>query len=229
MIPAAIRMARGLWFRLRGINPQSTLKKSNLPRAWVFTAFIILAGVVVRFNTIVHPFTLADNRHYMFYVFRILLRNAVTKYGAVLVYMVSAWLSINTLGTAEPLQDEINASKDKSQPLVEDITSCRASFLLVWIASTALSVITAPLVEPRYFIIPWLMWRLHVPWYNYKSPNLEEKQKKKSLVNLVKGHDHRLWLETLWFLAVNAVTGYMFLYRGYSWPQEPGKVQRFMW
>jgi hypothetical protein len=25
------------------------------------------------------------------------------------------------------------------------------------------------------------------------------------------------------------VTGYVFLYKGFEWPQEPGKVQRFMW
>jgi alpha-1,2-glucosyltransferase len=44
-----------------------------------------------------------------------------------------------------------------------------------------------------------------------------------------KGHDYRLWMETAWFLAINAITGYVFLYRGFSWPQEPGLVQRFMW
>lgn len=228
MIPAAILVARGLWFRLRGINPQSTSIKSNLPRAWVFTAFIILSGLVVRFNTIVHPFTLADNRHYMFYVFRILLRNALTKYGAVAAYMVCAWLSINTLSTPGLSQKKLHASKDKSPPL-EDTTSCHASFVLVWLASTALSVITAPLVEPRYFILPWLMWRLRVPWYNYRNPSLKGKGKKESMASLLKSHDHRLWLETLWFLFVNAITGYMFLYRGFSWPQEPGNVQRFMW
>jgi len=38
-----------------------------------------------------------------------------------------------------------------------------------------------------------------------------------------------LVLETVWYIAINAVTGYLFLYRGFEWPQEPGKVQRFMW
>lgn len=42
-------------------------------------------------------------------------------------------------------------------------------------------------------------------------------------------HDHRLWLETAWFLTVNLATGYIFLYWGFEWPQEPGRVQRFMW
>ena len=46
---------------------------------------------------------------------------------------------------------------------------------------------------------------------------------------LYEQHDHRLWLETVWFLALNLITGYIFLYWGFEWPQEPGKVQRFMW
>ena len=46
---------------------------------------------------------------------------------------------------------------------------------------------------------------------------------------LYKRHDDRLWLETVWFLTINLVTGYIFLYWGFEWPQEPGKVQRFMW
>jgi alpha-1,2-glucosyltransferase len=44
-----------------------------------------------------------------------------------------------------------------------------------------------------------------------------------------KGGGLLLWGETFWFLLINTVTGYVFLYRGFEWPQEPGKVQRFMW
>ena len=42
-------------------------------------------------------------------------------------------------------------------------------------------------------------------------------------------YDQRLWLETLWMLAVNAVTGYVFLKWDFTWPQEVSKAQRFMW
>lgn len=41
--------------------------------------------------------------------------------------------------------------------------------------------------------------------------------------------DYALWIETLWFLVINAVTGYIFLYWGFEWASEPGAVQRFMW
>ena len=53
--------------------------------------------------------------------------------------------------------------------------------------------------------------------------------KKPVLWDLLDHGDHRLWLETFWFLLINAVTGYMFLYKGFTWPQEPGRIQRFMW
>jgi alpha-1,2-glucosyltransferase len=80
---------------------------------------------------------------------------------------------------------------------------------------------TAPLVEPRYFIIPWILWRLHVP-----SMPASLSSKGRSVPN---GYDARLGLETLWLLAVNSAVTYMFIYRGFTWPNEPGKVQRFLW
>lgn len=51
-------------------------------------------------------------------------------------------------------------------------------------------------------------------------------------LGLLRGYDNRLWAETVWFLAINAVTGYVFLYRGFEWDvegDERDRVQRFMW
>ena len=81
--------------------------------------------------------------------------------------------------------------------------------VLSWQLATTLSLATAPLVEPRYFILPWIFWRMQII-----APMQERRM---------------LWAETAWFLSINAWTGYMFLFRGFEWPQEPGKVQRFMW
>lgn len=183
-----------------------------------------LMATVVHFNTIVHPFTLADNRHYMFYVFRLLLRHSLTKYAVVPVYFVCAWLVINALGSTKSGAGE------------------RASFVLVWLAATTLSLVTAPLVEPRYFMIPWLIWRLHVP---EMVPPADAKDKKDDSESkntneaLPKQHNsyhamawirtHLLWIELAWFLLVNCATCWLFLERPFEWVQEPGKLQRFMW
>ncbi|OCK78057.1 glycosyltransferase family 59 protein [Lepidopterella palustris CBS 459.81] len=217
------------------------------PRIILSAVFIALGSAAVHYNTIVHPFTLADNRHYVFYVFRLLLRHPALKYMAVLVYIFCGWAAIQCFGFKPingPPDQTITSRrnrKGKSKALEtreNHDQSCQVSFVIVWLATTALSVITAPLVEPRYFIIPWIMWRLHVPSIaaspsssdaTRDSPSKSPSLWKKVTQALGQGYDLRLWLETAWFFMINFFTAYMFLYRGFVWPQEPGKVQRFMW
>ncbi|KAJ4357655.1 glucosyltransferase [Didymosphaeria variabile] len=177
------------------------------------TLFNGFAFVAVHFNTIVHPYTLADNRHYVFYVFRILLRYPAVRYIAIPVYYICALLTIRTLGASPPAYVGSTKRTPKKQQRVDSVKSdsVQISFVIVWTAATTLSVITAPLVEPRYFIIPWVLWRLHVPASKSKATTSQ------------------LALETVWLLAVNVGVGYMFLNKGFEWPNEPGKVQRFLW
>lgn len=182
----------------------------------LFTMFIMMA--IVHYNTIVHPFTLADNRHYTFYVFRILLRHPSLRYLAIPVYYLCAWAVFAALGA--PALPTLNMNREKEsnnrsagKPMLKNAVNDQCStrpctfWLLIWLATTAMSLCTAPLVEPRYCIIPWIIWRLHISTRDR----------------------YRLWLETLWFLVINASTCYIFLFWGFSWPQEPDKVQRFMW
>ncbi|EOD50808.1 putative alpha- glucosyltransferase alg10 protein [Neofusicoccum parvum UCRNP2] len=241
-------------------------QKHLLPRIWVLAACTLLATAAVHFNTIIHPFTLADNRHYVFYVFRILRLHPAIKYLAAPVYVLSGWAVIQALGSSSRLtiaerikavpaapetkdedkseeKEEGKESKPelpegvKNEDLVEE--GCQASFVLVWLATTTLNLITAPLVEPRYFIVPWVMWRLHFP-INASGKDVvlgksgaekekAEEERKKDGKGEDYGHNKSLWVETAWFLAVNVVTGYIFLNWGFLWPQEPGKLQRFMW
>ncbi|KAJ5758736.1 Dol-P-Glc:Glc(2)Man(9)GlcNAc(2)-PP-Dol alpha-1-2-glucosyltransferase [Penicillium odoratum] len=275
-------------------------KQRRLPKlvAVFFVLPIMLA--IVHFNTIVHPFTLADNRHYVFYVFRLLLGvHPAVKYAAVLVYFLCGWAVISAFGfsivpapprllrippaqapTPEPVPaapasaneqaqgnrktrraNEKAAAKKDQQPKPKSKSKSkskqpepmspeayakvqeglikrrkeqpgapRVSFVLVWLAATTLSLVTAPLVEPRYFIIPWVMWRLHLP----AMPSLAafrkqrpETEKEREIADLATNAPK--FVETVWFLIINAVTGYLFLYKGFEWPQEPGKIQRFMW
>ncbi|KAE9363218.1 glycosyltransferase family 59 protein [Stipitochalara longipes BDJ] len=212
--------------------------------------------LIVKYNTIIHPFTLADNRHYMFYVFRYtILRHPLIRYLLAPIYIICAYLIYLTLSgpwhpaSSSVLQTKISNGTIQKQEKQADIPDNKVdeigcpttSFLIILLATTALSLITAPLVEPRYFIIPWVIWRLNVPHLpsRVNSPPGKQKQKRvrrpsDTVVDFIKywgweGHDYRLWLETTWFLLINFVTGYIFLYRGFEWPQEPGLVQRFMW
>ncbi|KAI5302799.1 glucosyltransferase [Ascosphaera pollenicola] len=138
----------------------------TLPGVLVSGVFIVAMVMIVHFNTIVHPFTLADNRHYVFYVFRISLRHPTIKYLVTPLYFVCAWASLSTLSGTWTRYSiaEAEESSCKAKPVPRtsegDIT---VSFVLVWLAATTLTLVTAPLVEPRYFIIPWVIWRLRVP------------------------------------------------------------------
>ncbi|KAK7191019.1 hypothetical protein DPSP01_007809 [Paraphaeosphaeria sporulosa] len=184
------------------------------PSALAALLFNVSAFAAVHFNTIIHPYSLADNRHYVFYVFRLLFRHPVVKYLAVGVYYICALLTIRILGAPPhpaPTPSAKTAPKRQQKLASAKDSSVQISFVLVWVGATALSVITAPLVEPRYFIIPWVIWRLHVPVEPGRATTV------------------RLALETAWLLAVNLGVGYMFLYREFTWASEPGSVQRFMW
>lgn len=220
--------------------------RNRFPRLAVFVPITAVMLVIVHYNTIVHPFTLADNRHYMFYVFRLLLRHPLIKYASVPVYALCAWAAITALGglfegpkssRPPPTRTEIkhNLQYRLPPPPPNLAPGNRVSFVLVWLLATSLSLITAPLVEPRYFIIPWLIWRLHVPSSSSESPDwgaeAQHPDGHSSSIShaMCHNHDHRLWLETIWFLAVNWATGHIFLHRGFEWPHEPGTVQRFIW
>ncbi|KAI5287099.1 glucosyltransferase [Ascosphaera aggregata] len=181
-----------------------------------------MMGVIVHFNTIIHPFTLADNRHYVFYVFRILLQHPLIKYAVTPLYCLCAWASISTLSGAWVTNSRTKSKRtgdDSNQERKSMDDTVRVSLVVIWLAATTLTLVTAPLVEPRYFIIPWVIWRLHVP-----PPPIEERTIKARILR-----NAPLLLESVWYMVINIVVGYMFLYRGFQWPQEPGVVQRFMW
>ncbi|KAI3318731.1 glycosyltransferase family 59 protein [Xylariaceae sp. AK1471] len=145
------------------------------------------ALLIVQFNTIIHPFTLADNRHYMFYVFRYsILKVWWIRYALVPIYVVCAWMCWGALQgsggspsaqekwiqspfisdsqkTASSVSREASAQSQSPTEAEAGPASPPTSTVLMLLLTTALSLMTAPLVEPRYFILPWVFWRLLVP------------------------------------------------------------------
>ncbi|KAK4140247.1 glycosyltransferase [Dichotomopilus funicola] len=243
---------------------------------------------VVQYNTIIHPFTLADNRHYMFYVFRYtILRSPAIRLGLIAAYTASRWLMWDQLAgishgptvteeatpssalTDEKAQQQTKSSNQQpdAEPnplpwLTTTSTSHVASTIppqtstaLLWLLTTSLSLITAPLVEPRYFILPWVFYRLLVPAWSISGPaptgngsaaGKESSSRKADTRAMGSGPlawvrgvgakvDVRLVVETAWFVGINVVTMYVFLARGFYWKGpdgellDEGRVQRFMW
>ncbi|TDZ34078.1 Dol-P-Glc:Glc(2)Man(9)GlcNAc(2)-PP-Dol alpha-1,2-glucosyltransferase [Colletotrichum trifolii] len=275
-----------------------TLFRSKIYQVVLTPACLLLTFLVVKFNTIIHPFTLADNRHYMFYIFRYTIRRpGLFRYYLVIPYTVARWLCWDTLGgcgqggflsdhTAEcsgkythtktgpfhnhpfadnpsaragkpPATEDVQISAEMAQdakyhpyalvklddPTFNSTQPTSASTAVLFLLATTLSLMTAPLVEPRYFILPWVFWRILVPaWRVHDHPithpavaYLERLPVLGMLVKFGKRFDIRLVLETLWFIVVNVVTMYIFLAKPYKWRDENGRVlengrlQRFMW
>ncbi|GAB2230144.1 hypothetical protein Drorol1_Dr00014401 [Drosera rotundifolia] len=154
--------------------------------ASIFLMFFALAAgfISVHFFSIAHPYLLADNRHYPFYLWRkVINNNRNMKYLLIPLYIYS-WVSIfDILG--------------KTQKKI---------WLLAYFFACAATLVPAPLIEFRYYTIPFFILMLHSPVTNSSK-----------------------WLLMgLAFIVVNNFTMSMFLFWPFKWDHEPG-TQRFIW
>lgn len=162
---------------------RSFWKNRLISFAFVFGAFA--AGLLsVHFFSIAHPYLLADNRHYPFYIWRKVIKAhwAVT-YLLVPLYVYS-WISILEI-----------LGKTKSR-----------IWVLAYFLASAAMLVPAPLVEFRYYTIPFFIFMLNCANFEIRK-----------------------WLLMgILFVGINIFTLWMFLFRPFHWYHEPG-VQRFIW
>ncbi|KAK6334024.1 glucosyltransferase [Orbilia brochopaga] len=206
------------------ITTAKTLFGSPL-KAATTAFFTLLIAAAVHTFTYTHPFMLADNRHYVFYLWRrTVLTHPNAKYVGVPLYLLSSFLVYRAIGLKPPpLPAATRAINPQSSPVVS--TTHTITFLLAFLAATAGTLVFAPLVEFRYFVVPWVMWRVHVGLEygaNYRSGGSWFYK------NKVGGVDLRVWAEAVVFLAVHVVTLKIFLEREFRWEGTEG-VMRFMW
>lgn len=115
----------------------------------VFLALIVASLVIVHFNTVVHPYLLADNRHYTFYVWKRLYEwYPISRYLLVPCYIV-VWFWIWTYVRWDSV-----------------------SFLAFFIC-LAVSIIPQKLMEYRYFILPYYVLRLNIKYSDWTHLGLE--------------------------------------------------------
>lgn len=143
-------------------------------------------GAVVAVNTYYHPYLLADNRNFRFYLFRrTLLRYDWAKFAAILVYFPAGWLLYTSLEHKSVL------------------------WVFAYTVAVAGGLVGAGLVEFRYFVLGWVIWRLN-------------------LSTQTDGNRVRRWGEIFWFLALDFWSAYVFFNWGFKWEQYED-LQRFMW
>jgi alpha-1,2-glucosyltransferase len=165
-------------------------------------ALMSLCFLAIHNFTIVHPYLRDDNRHLMFYVWRKLFaRHRMMKYAWIPLYTSSIML------IHMKLCNDCVISKMISHAYLSHIIG--VLWQLVFILCAALPVILQQLLEPRYFIMPYIMLRLHLT---------------------VQCH-HRLSLvvEFLVYFLVDIAVLFLFLFRPFEWQHEPGIIQRFLW
>lgn len=118
--------------------PRQYLRRlASLPGMLFCVAEGSLLGLVIEQFTVVHPFVLADNRHYIFYLWRRILHpphHHRYQYAIVPVYQAAlAW--------------------------VRYTLAARIEHIVFW-ASVVLVLVPSPLLEPRYYAMPYLVWRI---------------------------------------------------------------------
>ncbi|ORX88362.1 hypothetical protein K493DRAFT_236820 [Basidiobolus meristosporus CBS 931.73] len=151
---------------------------------FLFLALVGMNYAIYKF-TFEHPFLLSDNRHYSFYVWKKIYRfHGAVRYLLSPVYLLA------------------------SQLLWQTFQELPVYWCLLYVVSISLALVPSPLLEFRYFILPFLMIRIHA------SPKREPIT--------------RLLLELTIYVVVNSLTFYMFLYRPFTWPNVE-ELQRFMW
>ena len=140
-------------------------------------------------DRIEHPFLISDNRHFVFYIWRrTIKRHYLAKYLAVPIYYVCGWLVLTTLSYSQSVL-----------------------FVLGFVVSTALTIVPSPLLEFRYFVLPYLFWRLHL------SPAIVDNARWRGI------------LEYLGYETINLITLWIFMSKPFVWDSEPGIIQRFIW
>ncbi|KAI0768618.1 glucosyltransferase [Trametes elegans] len=174
--PALASGKGGIPALVRDVYARMFGSKRNTAVTGVASAIMCLT--IYKF-TIQHPFLLSDNRHYTFYIWRrVFLLHPVVPYLLVPGYIACAWAWYIRIG--------------HDQTLLQNL------LLPVFVVPTLLPT---PLLEPRYFLIPYILLRVQVK-------------------------DVPLWglvCEGLWYAGINGVTLWVFLYR------ERAGVGRFMW
>lgn len=164
--------------------------QNNIPSMILFVILTVTSGLVY-FNTIAHPYLLADNRHYTFYAWRLLFgpsKPVFIRYLPIPLYTYGFFLVDKTL-----MQSSI------------------AYKLAFWIV-TPLVLCPQFLLEPRYFVVPYLMYRLH------SNQNVDSYIFKAALIEFIS------------YQICNFFILWIFLYRPFiSTMDDTGRLDRFTW
>lgn len=97
-------------------------------------------------------------------------------------------------------------------------------WLLAYATAVALTLVPSPLLEFRYFTIPYYIYRLSA-----SHASTSDTEPKPQVTTGAKESLLPDAIELVALIIINAAVLYIFLYRPFEWSSEPGVKQRFMW
>ncbi|XP_037517681.2 putative Dol-P-Glc:Glc(2)Man(9)GlcNAc(2)-PP-Dol alpha-1,2-glucosyltransferase [Rhipicephalus sanguineus] len=157
--------------------------ESVLRRPFFYAAVTLACLLAVQNFTYVHPYLLADNRHFPFYLWRRLLgRNELVRCCLVPFYIYAGYAMSHQLRHKKLL------------------------WQLLFFVCVVATTVPQKLLEFRYFIVPYLFFRLQLKDVKYWQV----------LTELVAN------------ISLNVAAMWLFLNRTFTWTGDPA-VQRFMW
>ncbi|XBW38843.1 hypothetical protein QEN19_004436 [Hanseniaspora menglaensis] len=152
-----------LWFNQEFIIKYFIKTFGDIIKVIVTLLYYLLIAFSIRFFTIEHPFLLSDNRHLSFYIFKkIIFRNFFTKYFVALPFYHFAWYTVNDLLFESLLHFPDTLSPLKIHKSFELPLMLTHISKFVYYICLLLTLVPTPLFEPRYYIIPYLVWRIFV-------------------------------------------------------------------
>ncbi|KAL3317170.1 glucosyltransferase [Cichlidogyrus casuarinus] len=158
------------------------------PGLYILGYIIVIS---IEYFTIKHIYLLSDNRHYTHILWRKVIEP--NRFKLIPFYFMAVLYYFDSMLT-----------------LRNKFSFQHASTVLGHFVCICLTLIPSPLLEMRYFIIPFITWRL----LSYNS----SQYRWSSIV-----------IDLLWYLFINALTFYAFAWKTFEWPDQPGVLQRFMW
>lgn len=175
--------------------------------------------IIIRFFTIVHPFLLADNRHIPFYLFRKLIgRSRIFKYfGMAPIYHFCTYIYFEIMRPSVMVFHPILPIEIKN-PIDLPIQLSHISWTVLMMC-TFMTVVPSPLFEPRYYILPFIFWRLFItmppePFWGNPEGKLTGTK--------------RHFAECAWFLFINLIMYIIFKKVEIKWPSE-NTLQHIIW
>lgn len=155
----------------------------NFKRLYKFVILtMLLMGIVVAVNTVAHLYLISDNRHYTFYIWKRIFEKPLGRYLIIPLYIVSVYC------------------------IAENTSHIDAYSKLGYVLATVIVLVPQKLLEFRYFIVPYLLYRIETyhrtKWW-------------------------QLLMELVFNLIINFLTISFFVQLPFQWPD--GTQQRFSW